>query len=298
MPFGFPSGEGLVSRILENLEEGHPTRDVLSHAIEALEPTHTIDNFHEALFYSGRLSIDAFLEHNRQFLKVGKMAIASVLVPLENEKNLFSTSPNWYKLLFKHLNTRFGEFVENKLSILTYNYDRSLEQFLLTALRHAYQGMKDKYTQCWDQLSRIPIVHLHGSLGEFPHAGPDQLGPLERFYEPNLSRRDVSVCAETIRVMSENSVDQPQFKQAYSLLRSAEVICFLGFGWDKTNLDRLEVNTADNLKADRQRYGTAYKKGRAEQDWLHRYFGGVGGINLGDSNQKIVAFLRDFPVLL
>ena len=178
-PFGFPSGEELVSRILEYLEGGHPARDVLSHAIRALEPSRTIDEFHEALFYSGRMSIDAFLEHNSQFLEVGKMAIASVLVPLENERTLFSASSNWYKLLFKYLNTRFDEFAENKLSILTYNYDRSLEQFLLTALRYAYQGMKDEYVHCWDQLSRIPIVHLHGSLGEFPQAGPDQLGPLE-----------------------------------------------------------------------------------------------------------------------
>ena len=98
-------------------------------------------------------------------------------------------------------------------------------------------------------------------------------------------------------MISENSVDQPQFKQAHSLLRSAEVICFLGFGWDETNLDRLEVNAAENWKVDRKRYGTAYKKGRAEQAWLHRYFGGVGGIDLGESNQKIDDFLADFPVL-
>jgi len=257
-----------------------------------------IDSFREALFYSGRQSIDTFLEHNPQFLKVGKMAIASVLVPLEYEQTLFSSTPNWYKLLFNHLNTRFEEFAENKLSILTYNYDRSLEQFLLTALRNSYQGKKAEYDQCWEQLSRIPIVHLHGSLGEFPHSGPDELSHLERVYEPHLTRRDLNVCAEKIRVISENVSDQPQFQQAHSLLRSADVICFLGFGWDRTNLDRLQMNTTpENWMVDRKRYGTSYHKGEAEREWIHKYFANVGEIKLGNRGQRIDDFLGNFPVL-
>ena len=256
-----------------------------------------IDSFHEALFYSGRQSIDTFLEYNPQFLEVGKMAIASVLVPLENNRTLSSTTPNWYKLLFNHLDTRFEEFAENKLSILTYNYDRSLEQFLLTALRNSYQDKKAEYDQCWEQLSKIPIIHLHGSLGEFPHSDPDQLSHLERAYEPHLTCRDLNVCAEKIRVISENALDQPQFKQAHSLLRSADVICFLGFGWDRTNLDRLQMNTHENWKVDRKRYGTSYNKGEAEQDWIRTYFGSVGEIELGNRGQRIDDFLGDFPVL-
>ncbi|MCK4356539.1 SIR2 family protein [Candidatus Bipolaricaulota bacterium] len=314
MPFGFPSGEELVSCILKELEGEEPAgtalgrihqamaeresaRDVLTQAIDSLEPEMLIDSFREALFYSGRQSIDTFLEHNPQFLKVGKMAIASVLVPLEHEQTLFSTTPNWYKLLFNHLNTRFEEFAENKLSILTYNYDRSLEQFLLTALRNSYQGKKAEYDRCWEQLSRIPIVHLHGSLGEFPHSGPDELSHLERVYEPHLTCRDLNVCAETIRVISEDVAHQPQFQQAHSLLRSADVICFLGFGWDRTNLDRLQMNTHENWKVGRKRYGTSYNKGEAEQDWIRTYFGSVGKIELGNRGQRIDDFLGDFPVL-
>jgi hypothetical protein len=312
MPFGFPSGEELVSCILKVFEEKKPAenpnilqamaeresaRAVLTHAIDSLEPEMLIESFREALFYSGRQSIDTFLEHNPQFLKVGKMAIASVLVPLEHEQTLFSTTPNWYKLLFNHLNTRFEEFAENKLSILTYNYDRSLEQFLLTALRNSYQGKKAEYDQCWEQLSRVPIVHLHGSLGEFPHSGPDELSHLERVYEPHLTCRDLNVCAETIRVISEDASDQPQFQRAHSLLRSADVICFLGFGWDPTNLSRLEMNTPGNWNRTTKRYGTIYNKGNAERGRIRDYFAHAGGIKLGNHGQKIDAFLKDFPVL-
>lgn len=312
MPFGFPSGEQLVSRILEVLEGPKPAehplqralqvsemypKDVLAQALGVLEPEILIGNFHEALFYSGRQSIDTFLEHNRQFLTVGKMAIASVLVPLENERELFSAEPNWYKFLFTRLNARFEEFAENKLAILTYNYDRSLEQFLSTALRHSYEGMKDAYDQCQEQLSKIPIVHLHGSLGEFARGAPDTLGRMERMYEPQLTVRVLRVCADTIRVVSEDVGSQPQYQQAHDLLHSADVICFLGFGWDPTNLSRLQLNTADDWRPARTLYGTAYRKGAAERAWIKTYFGSDAEIELGYEGDDIDKFLRDFPVL-
>lgn len=314
IPLGFPSGEELVSHILTVLEKEDPARTIkttleramgiegtpraiLAQALQSLEPDYVIDNFREALFYSGRQSIDTFLEHNPQFLTVGKMAIASVLVPLENEQTLFSAKPNWYKLLFNHLNTEFDEFAENKLSILTYNYDRSLEQFLLTALRNAYQDMEDEYDRCWEQLSKIPIIHLHGVLGEFPHSGPDELNHLERMYDSHLTCRDLRVCAETIRVISEDVADQPQFQQAHDLLRNADVICFLGFGWDPTNLSRLQINTRENWHPGLKRYGTTYNKGIAERDWIYSYFAQVGKIKLGNRADNIDDFLRDFPVL-
>ncbi len=171
MPFGFPSGEGLVADILATLKEedsaaafmdrttGTVTtpRNILARALGNLGSEDHIDWFCKTLFMSGLRSIDAFLEHHPQFLKVGKMAIASVLVPREDEQELqgFATS-DWYGLLFNYLHTKFEEFGEN-LTVLTYNYDRSLEHFLLTSLRYSYQGMENEYDQCWDQLSKIPI---------------------------------------------------------------------------------------------------------------------------------------------
>ena len=75
MPFGFPSGEGLVSCILNELEEeelaGTPlgrirqamqeeerVRHVLAQATQSPEPESLIDRFHKALLRSGRRSID------------------------------------------------------------------------------------------------------------------------------------------------------------------------------------------------------------------------------------------------
>jgi len=277
--------------------EGTP-RAILAQALQShsLEPEILIDRFRQGLLRCGRQSIDTFLEHNPQFLTVGRMAIACVLVPLEKEEKLFTVTSNWYKLLLAHLNTEFEEFAENKLSILTYNYDRSLEQFLLTSLRFGYPDKEDEYDQCWEQLSKIPIIHLHGSLGGFPHSGPDTLNHLERVYEPYVTVRDLIVCAKTIRVISEDVAHQ-QYQEAHNLLRSADVICFLGFGWDPTNLSRLEMNTPGNWNRSTKRYGTIYNKGNAERDRIRDYFANAGGIKLGNHAQKIDDFLGDFPVL-
>jgi len=312
MPFGFPSGEELVSLILTMLEGRGPAqtplerlrqammqplpRDCLAETVRSLDPDMLIDDFREALFYSGRRSIDTFLEHNPQFLAVGRMAIGSILVPLEDGDVPFSVKPNWYKLLFENLNTRFEDFAANNLAILTYNYDRSLEHFLLTALRHSYQGMRNNYTQCWEQLSMIPIIHLHGSLGTFPHS-PDEAGVLDRAYEPVLNSRALDVCAQGIRVISQDITSEPQFQEAHNLLRDAEVVCFLGFGWDPTNISRLIMNSPENFNAERKFYGTGFHKGRAERNWIHTYFSNLGGIELGDYIATTIGFLGDFPVL-
>ena len=306
MPFNFPSGEGLVADILGSLSSrgavmdrlamGGP-RAVLAEALRFInvEPEPLIDDFRESLLDSGRLSIDLFLEYHPEFLQVGKMAIASVLIPLENVQRLRSAKTNWYKFLFDKLSTNFEEFAQNDLSILTYNYDRSLEQFLFTALRNSYQGMKDDYARCWDQLLAIPIIHLHGSLGELQHSA-DVLDIRERAYEPHRTSQALGLCSESIRVISENVLSE-ELVRAHDHLSEARVVCFLGFGWDRTNLSRLEMTGTENLRKDVKLYGATFEKGKAERDWIHNYFADVGGITLGSSTQKIDEFLGDFPIL-
>jgi len=54
------------------------------------------------------------------------------------------------------------EFAENRVSFVTFNYDRSVEQFLFTSLKNTF-GRPDGNTS--QVLQKVPIVHLHGRLG-------------------------------------------------------------------------------------------------------------------------------------
>ena len=44
----------------------------------------------------------------------------------------------WYVYLFNQLGARKDDFNKNRISIITYNYDRSLEYFLFVALKFSY----------------------------------------------------------------------------------------------------------------------------------------------------------------
>ena len=74
------------------------------------------------------------------------------------------TGPNY---LAGKLDSTFEEFGNNKLSIVTFNYDRSLEHYLLNSLMTLHGKTRD---ECAQALKKIPIVHVYGQLGEHQYA--------------------------------------------------------------------------------------------------------------------------------
>lgn len=138
---------------------------------------------------------------------------------------------NWYEYFFNKLNATFDEFDKNSVSVLTFNYDRSLEQYLLTALQNSYGKASD---ECLQKLSSLPIVHLHGQLGDLPSSGGQGIEFGAR-PNPDVLRK----AADGIKIIHEDISKNPQFRRAHDLLSKAERVCFLGFGYDRTNLERL-----------------------------------------------------------
>ena len=125
-----------------------------------------ISGFRDAFYYSGRNSLDAFLEHRTDLIEIGKAVIACLLINKENVERLFRfDGRHWLRYLYNNLNATFEEFGGNKLSIVTFNYDRAVEHFLFTSLKNSYNKSDE---ECAKALSAIPIIHLHGSLGLLP----------------------------------------------------------------------------------------------------------------------------------
>ena len=232
MPYGFPTGRGLLDDICAKLkgefldtEWGERFVDLFGRRDKAVP---AIREFRKRLYNSSKDSVDAFLEkpENEEFIPVGKIAIAAMLVPCEDSTKLISTSrsgPSWYAYLFNSLDndSSFEKFGDNKLSILTYNYDRSLEEFLYISLKNLYDRSAEETANV---LRQIPIVHLHGALG----AHPSQDGNMTRDYSSNSY---VPAAAEGIKIVHEIEPSGEQFRTARHLLTRAERICFLGFGY-------------------------------------------------------------------
>jgi len=260
MLYGYPSGRELFFRILNNLNIA-TDMDIQGRLTGLGIKTDQIKNFRTELAYADPPSVDAFLELRPEFLEIGKLAMALCLLPCERESHFFNFNwpedkpASWYRYLMdKLVALNLDEFKHNKLSIITFNYDRSLEYYLFTSLMHRY-GKADR--ECVGALSRIPILHVHGSLGPLPW----QEGGAPRPYKFTDNPQEVRAAAEQIIVMSEKQEDAPIFFRAFELMQSAEKIFFLGFGYHDTNLRRMKIGL---LAGKTNKFGTSLGLGRAE----------------------------------
>src|SRR5690606_35663826 len=87
-------------------------------------------------------------------------------------------NPGWYAHLRRALRVdSLDELDRNQLSVVTFNYDRSLDCFLHRYVQHQFQVSAD---DAWAHLEQaIPIVHVHGRLAEYPNC--DYADDLEGF---------------------------------------------------------------------------------------------------------------------
>ena len=163
IPYGYPSGETLVTETVSELSQ----RGLLFKLCRELGFNQLeISKFAETLNLSGDKSIDAFLERNPQFIKLGKIAITLKLIEKEDENRLFSPgNDKWYGDLVNELKSSSTDTFVNNVSFLTFNYDRSFDHYLFVSIMNSYEEIKGDI-QCAQIVSRIPIIHLHGHIGK------------------------------------------------------------------------------------------------------------------------------------
>ncbi len=287
VPFGFPSGRTLLIEICKNLGSRGVSLSIemekFGYDMKAQE------TFKNELYASMQPSVDAFLEKRPEFMEIGKASMSCALIPYENESRLVSRDKqaNWYEYLFNKMDTGWDNFGENKLSIVTFNYDRSLEHFLFKALRYSY-GKDEEDTATI--LRNIPIIHVYGQLGQLPY-----LAGTGRPYSQDVSPEVVAKCVSEIRIVHE-SEDETTFSSAHELLMRAEKICFLGFGYHLDNLRRLRL---DRLPKQTTIFGSALGFGAAESQTVQRFFSQTCNrtAQLDGQNRDVLEMIRDYPIL-
>jgi hypothetical protein len=290
-PFGFPTGYELLCQAI-NWQDINPELSI-SNLFPDLKKTE-IKEFKEALRRSGKMSVDAFLEHRPEFIPIGKSAMAMILIQHEHEPHLFRRDgKSWYEYLFNQLNTTFEKFDKNRLSILTFNYDRSLEHFLFTALKNTSGKSED---ECAEKLKSIPIIHLHGDLGALPHSREH----LMRTYNSELTPTTVNIATNRIKIIHEGiATNDPQFEQARQILLESEVICFLGFGYHRLNMERLGMNNCQTgMLVSKQIIGTTFGLTHAEFALIcQRHKLSLRSGRLEYQNFDVFQFFREMAVL-
>jgi hypothetical protein len=244
--------------------------------------------FSKELAHSESPSVDAFLESRPEYMGLGKLAIAIQLVSCENQKRLINVlrdgdEPSWYYYLFnKMVESRLEDFKHNDLSIITFNYDRSLEFYLFGALTSRFGSENEKRVK--QILLPMRIIHVHGSLGEAPWE-PTPCRP----YKEDLGLDTIKALSKQIIVMSESQQTSMEFEIAQNYLKMGTAIYFLGFGYHQKNLERLEIKKFSG----RQLYGSSLglEKGEIKQvsaSW---------GIQFPEAGLGILdLFRRYFPI--
>src|SRR6267143_5043839 len=162
-------------------------------------------------------------------------------------------SQTWYQYFASTLQMNYSNWDVHRLTIITYNYDRSLDHYLFTILKASCQKSLE---QCWQKFRTIRIIHLYGELGVY--------NPLEEewlLYNSPLNGETIKRAAAGIRIVSENQ-DSKRFSEANDAISAAERVYILGLGYARETMARLSIRA--NAPGKRVS-GTAYHLTEAER---------------------------------
>lgn len=286
--YGFPLGRGLITTICNSLASPNSALYKLLRDCDC--PIDEIREFQLHLNNSNLPSIDAFLENRKEFERIGKLAIAGALIPFETKSALDrSQKPlRWYEYLHGKLIGRRLDFFSNKITVVTFNYDRSFEYALFLAIKYSY-GLNDE--ECEHYIQTIPIIHIYGQLGK-----PFWRSKAGRPYKPDLTPEHAGKCAKSIKVLHEGEQNSPELQDAQEALSNAQVICCLGFGYHSENINRLRLPNhlnGTNAKAYFSMFG--FKEQQRERI-LDRLYPKGRPLSItytaGKENQDVLTFLQ------
>lgn len=238
--YGYPLGGELRNAIL-GMSESTARR---TGVIDGGERTEAVLKDFQGAFRSSTLySIDSFLGRRHEFEPIGKACIAAVLLECEDAGKLLSEGPeHWYQYLLNEITAdTWDELDFSALAFITFNYDRSLETFLLYALHHGYGK---ELSEVAEKLRSLRIVHVYGSLGEALPGSQEY-----SLYDGIADPRKIEAASRHLKVIPEGRMNSETLVTAREWLSNSEHIAFLGFGFDRTNVERLSADNACKIDA-------------------------------------------------
>lgn len=253
-------------------------------------------------------SIDEFLASNKDgFSEIGKIGIVKVISSLEDEKNLLKDE-NWYRKLWHkvyggcHTLEDLRKSLEN-LFIITFNYDRSLEHFLISRAKSMY-GSKQENEVITLFKNCLKVCHIYGQVGSLPWQ-TSIAGTISREYTTTFSGnfKQLSKCILTYtEIMDEKILKESIEKSSGISLKEinrkiihADNVYFLGFGFHDQNLrffntDYAELDTLPWKKEPKEKApkisGTMFNIGDSRREEIKVAL---------KTKLKIAVNLSDFP---
>lgn len=259
-PYGFPTGKELRWQICKSFTAEFD--EIYGYDFDAdnakrQEIIKLAESFTKVFYNSSTPSIDLFLSRNPKFSSIGKKAIAWHIL-LSEAASVFHEdtefSQDWYTHLYQRMSEglttpdSFTDFSKNKVTFITFNYDRSLEHYLYDSFINSFTSLdlKEHKTK---SIFPFEFHHVYGKIDELPWQG----GNYE--YRTPVDLKTINATYENIRVIHERT--KGDLSKVIETLAYADRIFFLGFGYAKENLEILGIPT---IFDGRQKiYGTALR---------------------------------------
>lgn len=262
VPYKFPTGEDLRIKIIQNFINLY-TRDVSS-ALDQFPESRLIfsprrlKNFIND-FNKSKTQIDFFINKNRTLFKdIGTLAIVLTLFDYERQCNFWQAGINgeedWYRVVWDSLiedlfDPNEYDISQNKISFITFNYDRSLEQYLYESLKYLHTEIPDEDIQ--KVFQSIKFYHVYGSLADLDWQ--NKSGGVS-FSPPNVI--DYSLLINNIKSIYEERKSSQLLATIHQEISEAKRIFFLGYGYIKQNNSILKLK--ELIVESHEVFGTAY----------------------------------------
>ena len=265
-PYGYPTGDGLRKYICSNFTNRFS--DIFRRTtLSGLKATWAskADQLARIFNKSSTPSIDLFLTRNSRFSDVGKLAIILSIFDAERASKFREESkmPNhdWYTYLFHRMSKTlidpesYKKFSNNKVTFITFNYDRSLEQFFYESLVNSFSSARDN--EIVEETKKIPIFHVYGKITDLQWESKSDTAIEYLSADEDPYRRFgfdfLQTIKSNIRLIHERNNND--CSAIHDKLSSAKRIFFLGFGYASENFDALNINST--LSHEQQIFGTA-----------------------------------------
>lgn len=303
-PFGMPLGHELI----EIIKGTNITNDKYKEILDAIKTAfNRIEESDPHADYSKRLgqmqdllsrwptkeTFDFFLLNNRQFNKTGKAFIAFTFYFLSNKNSIFNSYnvQNWYNTLWGYLHSEdFENFLEQPLKIYTFNYDFTLDYFLLNSIDAKYNMGYLDMRLLEEKCKTIMPIHIYGSMGKV-----SELHNMKKFEigQHDHNRDDYSHyfndATNQIHLINERATTNI-FNEINNYVLEGYRVVFLGFGFDEQNLKNLRLDEwrANNCNV----IGTAFGLSNHEFTKISKLFSNDPSKQVL-YNQDCNTFLRD-----
>jgi len=207
---------------------------------------------------SNTKSIDLFLARNKRYYEGGRgiisFSIAFHELKSKSREQLSEEERkhDWYFELFDRLTGDISDpnnlesINENKIKFLTFNYDRSLDQFLFESLFYSFSSRRDIIR---DLVLNFDINHVYGKLAMLDW---ENAAFKFKYKDENLLAYSDEL-AGNINIVYDNTDNNLNAENEF--YQEFESIFFLGFGYAKENFEAIGLKNV--LGKNHRVYGTA-----------------------------------------